>query len=170
VTTINYKALGALLSGGRPNPLKLVVSTDRPAHDDAVPRGAVATRMAAPVLMESPPAVVAPPRPVDVLLAGLDAAADDSQRTALLATTTPTVRQELAAALAHRQMTTPPRNAPLDALVAALDGAADDAQRAALLSAASPALRAALADHLFWRNVTAGDAQQQYLAQLGVAG
>jgi hypothetical protein len=161
--TINYKALGQIL-GGRPNPLKLVV----PTQPHAMQREAVPPR-AAPVAIAVQPAPEAPPQPVDVLLAALDGAADDACRAALIVAAPNTVRQELAGALAYRELTTDARNAPLDARVVALDATADDAQRVALLSAASPTVRAALAEQLFWRNVTTDDAQQQYLALLGVA-
>lgn len=152
--TFSYKSLGNLLRG-RPNPPKQVSSIEPPAFDEAPDP--------VPAVIDSPPTVLLP-RPVDVLLAALDAADNDPQRAALLAAAPATVREELAGALTYRQMVTPPRNAALDTLVATLDGAADDAQRAALLSGASPTLRAALADRLWWRNATPDDAQEKYLA------
>jgi hypothetical protein len=164
--TINYKALGQIL-GGRPNPLKLVVPTAPPAGDDAMRYAAEPAPPRAPAI-PTQPAPQAPPQPVDVLLAALNAAADDACRAALIVAAPNTVRQELAGALAYREMTTVARNAPLDALVVALDATADDGRRGALLSAASPTVRAALAEQLFWRNVTTDDAQQQYLGLLGL--
>lgn len=174
--TIDYRrfrGLSRAFGGGssRPNPLKLVGDTALPASAeppavlpaaeddyDAAPAVPVQTHVPARSTPPAPAAVLV--SPVDTLLAALDAAADDVQRAALLAASSITVRDELAAALAHREMLAPPPHA---ALMAALDRAADDAQRAALLSAASRELRAELAEALWSRRMPVADAQQRYL-------
>jgi hypothetical protein len=171
--TINYRSLARALGGGsgRPNPLKLVAGTALPATTQAPTAPAALPDDdvdAAPtrtlVVTESPPAPEAVRiNPVDTLLAALDAATDDVERSMLLASASADVREALSGALAYRAMVAPPPSVVLDALMAGLDSAADDTQRAALLSAASRELRAALADLLWWRRVPVSDGQQRYL-------
>ncbi|HEX3912225.1 MAG TPA: hypothetical protein VHW71_01850 [Steroidobacteraceae bacterium] len=101
--------------------------------------------------------------PADLLLAALDAALDDAQRTALLTTARVEARDGLTAALAYREMSTlTGRNPPLGALVSALDGAADESARAVLLAASSPALLVELAEHLR-APPPGGDMERQYM-------
>lgn len=107
----------------------------------------------APAYVAPQPAPVAPPPPAvspgDVLLAALDAAGDDTQRSALLAAASLQAREQLPAALTYREMSTlAGRNPRLGALVTALDGAEGDTGRAALLVATPPALLVELAEHL----------------------
>jgi hypothetical protein len=155
---MNYKKLGRLLrGGGRSSPL--AAAAPSPAGAELPPKPAAMMSADAPA-----PTAAARTRPVDTLLARLDACADDSERAALLAIAPDALRDDLSAALAYRVMVTLPPDVGLDALVAALHGAADNAERAAVLNSAALEQRTALAEHLRWRTVPVDNAQRYYLS------
>jgi hypothetical protein len=106
------------------------------------------------------------PRPVsaaDVLVAQLDAASTEAERTALLASASTEARRGAQGTHAYREMITSAHAsvAAADALEASLKAAPDVAARVAILSVAPEALRIELAERM-----RQPDARERYMAMI----
>lgn len=173
-TTVNYRALARAFGGGGgsgsanarkpPAHAALPPDAEHPAplpNVDAAPGAPLQTHAPA---RSTPQPAAARIDPVAELLGRLDAAANDAERAALLSITPEVLRDDLAAALAYKAMTTPPHVVGLEALVAALSGAEGNVERASVLSAANLEQRTALAEYLRCRIVPVIDVQRHYLS------
>ena len=157
-------------------PKELIVET---SYRSRLPAGQP-FRMAQPTadaVDEATPAAPAPhepeavasgavPRPLsaaDTLVAQLDAASTEAERTALLAAASTVARRGAQGTHAYREMTRAGQAsvAAADALEASLNAAPDDAARVAILSVAPEAQRIELAERM-----RQPDARERYMAMI----